>query len=161
MERSSISNGVFVSYAFNRYVKGTLVIPSDRFYLWSSLDLVISCLGLHWTNDLPGAMIQVCVSCSLSSTWVLHSFLLSILLPFIYFLHNSLGSWYCYVHLWQCRLGLKPDGLFLAAILGGETLKLFNPISLEARSLRFSFKFMTPDIFFFPFVLWLDSILGS
>ena len=27
--------------------------------LQSSLDLVISCLGLHWTNDLPGAMIQV------------------------------------------------------------------------------------------------------
>lgn len=25
----------------------------------SSLDLVVSCLGLHWTNDLPGAMIQV------------------------------------------------------------------------------------------------------
>lgn len=46
----------------------------------SSLDLVISCLGLHWTNDLPGSMIQ-------------------------------------------CRLALKPDGLFLAAILGGETLK--------------------------------------
>ncbi|KAG2710131.1 hypothetical protein I3843_04G010600 [Carya illinoinensis] len=46
----------------------------------SSLDLVISCLGLHWTNDLPGAMIQ-------------------------------------------CRLALKPDGLFLAAIFGGETLK--------------------------------------
>ncbi|RWR90319.1 putative methyltransferase [Cinnamomum micranthum f. kanehirae] len=46
----------------------------------SSVDLVISCLGLHWTNDLPGAMIQ-------------------------------------------CRLALKPDGLFLAAILGGETLK--------------------------------------
>nr|XP_028950596.1 putative methyltransferase At1g22800, mitochondrial isoform X3 [Malus domestica] len=46
----------------------------------SSVDLVLSCLGLHWTNDLPGAMIQ-------------------------------------------CRLALKPDGLFLAAILGGETLK--------------------------------------
>lgn len=46
----------------------------------SSLDLVISSLGLHWTNDLPGAMIQ-------------------------------------------SRLALKPDGLFLAAILGGETLK--------------------------------------
>ncbi|KAK2971907.1 hypothetical protein RJ640_011688 [Escallonia rubra] len=45
----------------------------------SSLDLVISCLGLHWTNDLPGAMIQ-------------------------------------------SRIALKPDGLFLAAILGGETL---------------------------------------
>ncbi|KAH1223050.1 putative methyltransferase, mitochondrial [Glycine max] len=24
-----------------------------------SVDLVVSCLGLHWTNDLPGAMIQV------------------------------------------------------------------------------------------------------
>ncbi|CAN6584343.1 unnamed protein product [Malus baccata var. baccata] len=46
----------------------------------NSVDLVLSCLGLHWTNDLPGAMIQ-------------------------------------------CRLALKPDGLFLAAILGGETLK--------------------------------------
>ncbi|KAK9078478.1 hypothetical protein SSX86_002535 [Deinandra increscens subsp. villosa] len=46
----------------------------------SSVDLVISCLGLHWTNDLPGAMIQ-------------------------------------------SRLALKPDGLFLAAIFGGETLK--------------------------------------
>ncbi|KAG5036316.1 hypothetical protein JHK87_011226 [Glycine soja] len=44
-----------------------------------SVDLVVSCLGLHWTN-LPGAMIQ-------------------------------------------SRLALKPDGLFLAAILGGETLK--------------------------------------
>ncbi|PIA36116.1 hypothetical protein AQUCO_03400195v1 [Aquilegia coerulea] len=46
----------------------------------NSIDIVLSCLGLHWTNDLPGAMIQ-------------------------------------------CRLALKPDGLFLAAILGGETLK--------------------------------------
>ncbi|XP_059661621.1 putative methyltransferase At1g22800, mitochondrial isoform X2 [Cornus florida] len=46
----------------------------------SSVDLVISCLGLHWTNDLPGAMIQ-------------------------------------------SRLALKSDGLFLAAILGGETLR--------------------------------------
>ncbi|KAJ0972934.1 hypothetical protein J5N97_020893 [Dioscorea zingiberensis] len=46
----------------------------------NSLDLVVSCLGLHWANDLPGAMIQ-------------------------------------------CRLALKPDCLFLAAILGGETLK--------------------------------------
>ncbi|XP_024008267.1 putative methyltransferase At1g22800, mitochondrial [Eutrema salsugineum] len=46
----------------------------------SSADLIISSLGLHWTNDLPGSMIQ-------------------------------------------CKLALKPDGLFLAAILGGETLK--------------------------------------
>ncbi|KAG8633589.1 hypothetical protein MANES_18G119700v8 [Manihot esculenta] len=61
----------------------TSFIVGDEEYLpikESSLDLVISCLGLHWTNDLPGAMIQ-------------------------------------------SRLALKPDGLFLAAILGGETLK--------------------------------------
>ncbi|KAL2631231.1 hypothetical protein R1flu_015917 [Riccia fluitans] len=45
-----------------------------------SVDVVISSLGLHWVNDLPGAMTQ-------------------------------------------CRVALKPDGLFLAAMLGGETLK--------------------------------------
>lgn len=61
----------------------TSYIIGDEEYLpvkENSVDLVISCLGLHWTNDLPGAMIQ-------------------------------------------CRLALKPDGLFLAAILGGETLR--------------------------------------
>ena len=44
-----------------------------------SLDLVISCLGLHWVNDLPGALIQL-------------------------------------------RRALKPDGLLLVSLLGGETL---------------------------------------
>ncbi|KAF2907061.1 hypothetical protein DAI22_12g067300 [Oryza sativa Japonica Group] len=61
----------------------TQFVVGDEEYLpikESSQDTIISCLGLHWTNDLPGAMIQ-------------------------------------------CRLSLKPDGLFLAAILGGETLK--------------------------------------
>ncbi|KAK8921975.1 putative methyltransferase [Platanthera zijinensis] len=61
----------------------TLYMVGDEEFLpikENSLELVVSCLGLHWTNDLPGAMIQ-------------------------------------------CRLALKPDGLFLAAILGGETLK--------------------------------------
>ncbi|KAE8681274.1 hypothetical protein F3Y22_tig00111332pilonHSYRG00078 [Hibiscus syriacus] len=24
----------------------------------SSVDLIVSCLGLHWTSDLPGAMIH-------------------------------------------------------------------------------------------------------
>ena len=46
----------------------------------ASFDLVLSCLSLHWVNDLPGALVQV-------------------------------------------RRALKPDGLFLAAMLGGETLK--------------------------------------
>ncbi|PNH11022.1 putative methyltransferase At1g22800 [Tetrabaena socialis] len=45
-----------------------------------SVDLIISCLGLHWANDLPGAMAQ-------------------------------------------CRRALLPDGLFLSALLGGETLQ--------------------------------------
>ncbi|XP_021771600.1 putative methyltransferase At1g22800 [Chenopodium quinoa] len=61
----------------------TAFVVGDEEYLpvkESSLDLVISCLGLHWTNDLPGAMIQ-------------------------------------------SKLALKPDGLFLAAILGGDSLK--------------------------------------
>ncbi len=44
-----------------------------------SLDLVVSTLALHWTNDLPGALIQI-------------------------------------------RRALKPDGLFIGAILGGATL---------------------------------------
>ncbi|WP_395826829.1 methyltransferase domain-containing protein [Elstera sp.] len=46
----------------------------------NSLDLVLSCLSLHWINDLPGALIQV-------------------------------------------NRALKPDGLFLGAIFGGETLQ--------------------------------------
>ena len=45
----------------------------------SSLDAILSCLSLHWVNDLPGALVQ-------------------------------------------CRRALAPDGLFLASILGGDTL---------------------------------------
>lgn len=44
-----------------------------------SLDLVVSSLALHWTNDLPGALVQI-------------------------------------------RRALKPDGLFIASLLGGSTL---------------------------------------
>jgi SAM-dependent methyltransferase len=45
----------------------------------ASLDLMVSTLGLHWTNDVVGALIQI-------------------------------------------RRALKPDGLFLGALLGGATL---------------------------------------
>ena len=44
-----------------------------------SFDLVMSCLSLHWVNDLPGTLLQI-------------------------------------------RRILKPDGLFLGVMLGGETL---------------------------------------
>ncbi|KAI3444265.1 hypothetical protein Pfo_000930 [Paulownia fortunei] len=66
----------------NKNVETSFIVADEEFLpvKESSLDLVISGLGLHWTNDLPGAMIQ-------------------------------------------SRLALKADGLFLAAILGGETLR--------------------------------------
>lgn len=67
---------------FDKNMETSFVLGDEEFLPMqeNSLDLVISSLALHWTNDLPGAMIQ-------------------------------------------SRLALKPDGLFLAAILGGETLK--------------------------------------
>ena len=55
----------------------------------ASLDLVVSSLGLHWVNDLPGALLQV-------------------------------------------RQALRPDGLFLAAMLGGETLHELRETLMEA-----------------------------
>ncbi len=55
----------------------------------SSFELVTSNLSLHWTNDLPGALIQI-------------------------------------------RQILKPDGLFLGTMLGGETLKELRTAWLEA-----------------------------
>jgi len=54
-----------------------------------SLDLVVSNLSLHWVNDLPGALSQICRS-------------------------------------------LKPDGLFLATMLGGETLNELREALMEA-----------------------------
>ncbi|MDD9901751.1 MAG: methyltransferase domain-containing protein [Alphaproteobacteria bacterium] len=54
-----------------------------------SFDAVISCLDLHWINDLPGVLAQV---------------------------HRI----------------LKPDGLFLAALLGGETLHELRTAFLQA-----------------------------
>jgi SAM-dependent methyltransferase len=55
----------------------------------ASFDLVISNLALHWTNDLPGALLQL-------------------------------------------RRALKPDGLLLAAMLGGETLIDLRAALIEA-----------------------------
>jgi NADH dehydrogenase [ubiquinone] 1 alpha subcomplex assembly factor 5 len=55
----------------------------------ASLDLVLSTLDLHWTNDLPGALLQL-------------------------------------------RQALKPDGLLLASVLGGETLNQLRRALMEA-----------------------------
>ena len=54
-----------------------------------AFDLVMSNLTLHWVNDLPGALVQVCRA-------------------------------------------LKPDGLFLASMLGGETLNELRQALAEA-----------------------------
>ncbi|XP_043722102.1 putative methyltransferase At1g22800, mitochondrial isoform X2 [Telopea speciosissima] len=47
--------------ASNSNIETSFVVGDEEFLpiKESSLDLIISCLGLHWTNDLPGAMIQV------------------------------------------------------------------------------------------------------
>jgi len=49
----------------------------------ASVDVIITSLGLHWVNNIPGLMAQ-------------------------------------------CRRALKPDGLFLASFLGGQTLQEFR-----------------------------------
>ncbi len=55
----------------------------------ASFDLVVSPLALHWTNDLPGALLQL-------------------------------------------RRALRPDGLLLLAVLGGETLHELRRAFFEA-----------------------------
>lgn len=69
-----------------------LVADEERLpFKEASLDLVVSTLSLHWTNDLPGALVQI-------------------------------------------RRSLKPDGLFLGAILGGSSLTELRQVLIEAES---------------------------
>jgi len=56
-----------------------------------ALDLIVSALALHWTDDLPGALAQI-------------------------------------------RRALRPDGLFLAALLGGDTLTELRQSFAEAEA---------------------------
>jgi NADH dehydrogenase [ubiquinone] 1 alpha subcomplex assembly factor 5 len=68
------------SWRFARRLGAAIVGDEEALpFADASVDLVISTLGLHWTNDLPGALIQL-------------------------------------------RRVLRPDGLLLAALFGGETL---------------------------------------
>lgn len=75
---------LFTSDLDPKLKKGTsLFVTMDEEFIAfrpRTLELVISNLSLHWINDLPGTLLQICDV-------------------------------------------LKPDGLFLAAMLGGETLK--------------------------------------
>ena len=75
-----------------RAAAGRLALAADEEFLPfapRSFDLVLSNLGLHWVNDLPGCLLQV-------------------------------------------RRVLKPDGLFLAALLGGQTLHELRAALIEA-----------------------------
>ena len=85
-----------LSHAMVRRASGPhrLVADEERLPLRpASLDLVVSALGLHWVDDLPGALIQI-------------------------------------------RRALVPDGLLLAAMLGGETLFELRDSFLHAEARR-------------------------
>ncbi len=73
----------------NRFVPAVVADDECLPLADESVDLVISCLGLHCVNDLPGALIQICRA-------------------------------------------IRPDGLFLAAILGGNTLTELRQAITEA-----------------------------
>lgn len=78
----------------NRGGSSAISVACDEEFLpfaEASFDLVTSAFGLHWVNDLPGALIQI-------------------------------------------RRALKPDGLFVAAIPGGDTLIELRRVLLEAES---------------------------
>ncbi|MBS0296323.1 MAG: methyltransferase domain-containing protein [Proteobacteria bacterium] len=69
-----------------------VVLDEERLpFAEQSLDLVVSSLALHWTNDLPGALVQI-------------------------------------------RRALKPDGVFVGAILGGATLTELRQVLLQAET---------------------------
>lgn len=71
---------------------GALQLDPERLpFCDASFDLIVSPLLLHWTNDLPGALIQM-------------------------------------------RRVLKPDGLLLAALFGGQTLNELRLALLEAEA---------------------------
>jgi SAM-dependent methyltransferase len=69
-----------------------VVVDEERLpFADQSLDLIVSSLALHWTNDLVGALVQA-------------------------------------------RRALKPDGLFIAALLGGSTLTELRQSLLAAEA---------------------------
>ena len=67
--------------AMARRANGLCLVADEDFLPFGAgrFDLVLSCLSLHWVNDLPGALAQI-------------------------------------------NRSLKPDGLFLGCLLGGDTL---------------------------------------
>ncbi|KAJ9522701.1 hypothetical protein QJQ45_019894 [Haematococcus lacustris] len=78
-----------------------------------SFDVVISCLGLHWINDLPHfAMLLLPSTATAAEGNLLLRQTPELLLPLRLQLVMA-----------QCRFALVPDGLFLSAMFGGDTLQ--------------------------------------
>ena len=64
----------------------------------NSQEAIVSCLNLHWVNDLPGESGNIQVK-------------------------SELSYWIYYIGvLVQIREALQPDGVFLGALFGGDTL---------------------------------------
>lgn len=80
-------DAVFLGAGFEAVVGDEEALPLAD----DSVDLVVSSLSLHLTNDTPGAFVQI-------------------------------------------RRALKPDGLFLAAVLGGESLSELRASLLQAEA---------------------------
>jgi len=80
-------------FARRAAVHGPVVVADEEMLPLkvSGVDLVLSAMALHWVNDLPGSLAQICRA-------------------------------------------LKPDGLFLAALLGGETLWQLRRALAQAES---------------------------
>lgn len=71
-----------------------LAVAADEEWLpfaGGRFDLILSCLDLHWVNDLPGALIQL-------------------------------------------RRALKPDGLLLVSLFGGDTLRELRDALIQAEA---------------------------
>lgn len=62
----------------------------------SSQDCIVSNMGLHWVNDLPGTLVSHFASLAL--------------------MQGVLGV------LKQIQRALKPDGVFMGSMIGGDTL---------------------------------------
>ena len=82
-----------LSYQMLRQASSPAVVADAEFlpFAKGAFDLIFSNLDLHWTNDLPGSLLQI-------------------------------------------RRALKPDGLFLAAIFGGETLRELRDVLMSAET---------------------------
>lgn len=85
----------------------------------NSQDAIVSCLSLHWVNDLPG-LLPLSYKRTTPHTQILVGLLV------------------------QIREALRPDGLFLGAMFGGDTL-------FELRSIELFRIHLNPDIQMFAF----------